>query len=370
MRLASYNLENLFDRPVALTGDRRTNGPILKAFERVNSILMKEVYTDTDKARILEALETLGLTKTDGSPYAWLRRNHGALVKRGKGGPRVVASGRSSWVGCVELRTRSVDEQATRNTARVIRDVHADVIATIEVEGRAELAEFNHDLVGGSGASPYAHVMAITGNDVRGITVGVMTGPDYPIVDIVSHVDDADDKGRVFSRDCAEYRIATPSGQTLLVLVNHLKSAGYGSTAGNDARRLRQAKRVAEIYRQRRAEGCDLVAIVGDFNATRGPSLAPLLDGTDLRDVSEHAAFDTGTVDGDPAFLGTWGGGLHPKKIDYVLLSPALFDRAVGGGIYRGGVFCETKRKPWESFADKPENEASDHAAIYADLGV
>ena len=53
----------------------------------------------------------------------------------------------------------------------------------------------------------------------------------------------------MFSRDCAEYHFRTPGGNRVAVLVNHFKSKGYGGKVASDAIRLRQAARVAEIYR-------------------------------------------------------------------------------------------------------------------------
>src|SRR5437773_870695 len=75
----------------------------------------------------------------------------------------------------------------------------------------------------------YPHVMVIDGNDDRGIDVGLMSR--FPIGSMRSHVDDIENGSLIFSRDCPEYEIALPSGSTLLVLVNHLKSKGFGRQA-------------------------------------------------------------------------------------------------------------------------------------------
>jgi hypothetical protein len=71
--------------------------------------------------------------------------------------------------------------------------------------------------------------MLIDGNDDRGIDLGIMTRQWFEIESIVSHVDDPDENNedeRLFSRDCPEYKIKTPAGNTLLVLINHFKSKG------------------------------------------------------------------------------------------------------------------------------------------------
>jgi endonuclease/exonuclease/phosphatase family metal-dependent hydrolase len=76
------------------------------------------------------------------------------------------------------------------------------------------------------------------------------------------------------------------------VLVNHLKSKGYGSPRENNATRLRQATRVAEIVRSLRARGERNIVVLGDLNHTPDSMpLAPLLDGAGLRDIQTHPSF-------------------------------------------------------------------------------
>jgi hypothetical protein len=60
--------------------------------------------------------------------------------------------------------------------------------------------------------------MVIDGNDDRGIDLGIMTKPSFNIKSVGTHVDDVDQEGQIFSRDCAEYTISTPSGNTLQTL--------------------------------------------------------------------------------------------------------------------------------------------------------
>ena len=78
----------------------------------------------------------------------------------------------------------------------------------------------------------------------------------------------------------------TPGGPELVLLVNHFKSQGYGSQAESLARRRRQARRVAQLYRALVAEGHTHVAVVGDLNDHPRSPLALRARTTDLRDVS------------------------------------------------------------------------------------
>jgi endonuclease/exonuclease/phosphatase family metal-dependent hydrolase len=268
-------------------------------------------------------------------------------------------------VGSLELRVEPVNAAAMQNTARVIHAVQADVLGVIEVENRPALNDFSTLILPAVGGAPYGQVMVIDGNDSRGIDVGLMTRPGFVIGNIRSHVDDrADDGDLIFSRDCPEFEVETPSGNRLLILVNHLKSKGFGSQASSNARRLEQARRVRRIYDERRRDN-PLVAIIGDFNDTPDSApLAPLFQGSGLRDAQSHPGFDTG------GFPGTFGSSGPSNRIDHILLSPALFGLMRGGGIFRRGMWPGVRPRKWDAFPEvtREVEAASDHAAIWIDL--
>jgi endonuclease/exonuclease/phosphatase family metal-dependent hydrolase len=379
MRITSFNVENFFARPKAMNLATWADGaPVLAAHAELNSLLEHPIYTAADKARIAQLLTVLGLERSDSAAMAVLRQVRGRLVSRPRaGGLTIVADGRGDWVGWVDLTTEPVTEAAIANTARVIRDLHPQVLGVVEAENRVVLKHFTDAELRtssepgngpvGSDEPLYPHVMLIDGNDARGIDVALLAQDGYRVENIRSHVDDSDSDGLVFSRDCPEYTVRTPGGHKLVVLVNHLKSKGFGSQAENNARRLRQAQRVADIYRALRAAGAAYVAVLGDFNDTAASApLAPLLTRTDLRDISAHPGFDDG---GRP---GTFGSMTAGNKIDYVLLSPALFAKATGGGIYRMGAWGGTHGTLWAHYdtLTKATDAASDHAALYADVNL
>ncbi|MCL2777965.1 MAG: hypothetical protein FWD73_08170 [Polyangiaceae bacterium] len=86
-----------------------------------------------------------------------------------------------------------------------------------------------------------------------------------------------------------------------------------------------------EIYEGLVASRQTRVVVVGDFNDTPdSDALAPLIQQTDLRDISEHKNFDDGAAGTRP---GTYANGAKSNKIDDVLLSPDLFAAAQAGGI-------------------------------------
>src|SRR5688572_20870292 len=77
-------------------------------------------------------------------PTPMLRQNRGDVVKRPKAGPvQIVASGRKDCIGWVELKVEDVNEIATRMTAKVIKELNADVLGIVEAESRPSLVRFD-----------------------------------------------------------------------------------------------------------------------------------------------------------------------------------------------------------------------------------
>lgn len=370
MRLAVYNVENLFDRAKAMNLDSWAEGrPVLERFAALSALLGQTSYSETDKLRMAELMRELGLDSSDTGPFVILRRNRGRLMRRPRtGGIVITAAGRADWVGSLELRDEPINEHAMRNTARVINDIGADVLGVVEAESRPVLAEFSAKILTALGGMAFRHIMLIDGNDERGIDVGLMTGRDYPIGRMRSHVDDHLANGQpVFSRDCPEFEVGTPSGARLVVMVNHLKSKGYGGARASNARRRAQAERIADIYRQLVAAGTEHVAVIGDLNDTPDSEpLRPLINGTDLEDIFMHPAFDDG------GYPGTYGLCNATDKIDYMLLSPGLFAKVTAGGVFRAGMWPGSRPKRWQTYPElrKPADAGSDHAALWVDLDI
>jgi endonuclease/exonuclease/phosphatase family metal-dependent hydrolase len=386
MRIAAFNVENLFDRPKVFNeGDPALTQATIKAVAELNSIFQEDEYGDTQRARILELVEQLELDEREEGPLAFIRRIRGTLLRRPRDGdPEVVARGKADWVGWAELKTAPVDAIAVLNTGRVIRDVDAHVLAVIEAEDRVSLKTFdqyvldrvNEELPEGERKAPYTGVMLIDGNDARGIDVGLMTKEGYDIGDMRSHVNDVDDAGQViYSRDCPEYAVTTPTGELVWVLPNHFKSKFGGNDPTSVAKRKAQATRTAEIYQRLCDDGQDNVVVLGDLNDTPGSAaLQPLLGGTDLRDVSEHPNFEVGEFNvpegNNNRGVGTFGLGNDNQKIDHVLLSPPLFERVTSAGLWRKGAWPGSRPQRWEVYEQLTEevHAASDHHAIWANI--
>ena len=386
MRIAAFNVENLFDRAKAFNEDSTDNAQqAIQAVAELNSIFEEENYPPALKDRILELVEILKLNRYNQGPLALIRKIRGAIIRRPRaGGIEVVANGRGDWIGWAELKTGPVDEIAILNTGRVIRDVNADILAVIEAEDRVSLKKFtkfvfdqvNDELPADERPNPYACVMVIDGNDDRGIDVGLMTKSGFEIGLMQSHIHDLKPDGNpVYSRDCPEYAVTTPTGELIWLLPNHFKSKFGGNDPASIAKRKAQATRTAEIYQRLRDSGQDNIVVLGDLNDTPDSEpLQPLLADTDLQDISVHPEFEAGEfnvpINNTNRGIGTFGLGNDSDKIDYLLLSPALFDRVTAAGIFRKGAWPGSRPPRWEVYNEltKKIHVASDHHVIWAEI--
>ena len=120
MRLASFNVENLFLRARALNEKTWAAGKdILKAQAEINVRMGKDTYTAANKKKMIALLKELGLAKSDDAKFAILRQNRGHFLKRSKGKIEIVAEGRADWIGWVELKTEPVNKLATQHVAQI-----------------------------------------------------------------------------------------------------------------------------------------------------------------------------------------------------------------------------------------------------------
>ena len=365
LRIATFNLENLFSRPKAMSeGMGQMGQDAINHHAELNAIIRKELYTEDDKARLLELDKVYKFSALNAPSNALVKLNkvRGQLfsVKR-KPVKKVVvaASGSGDWTGWFELPHVDVSWRATYNTARVIAEVDPDILVCVEVDDRPSLVRFNDQILEPLFKKGFPHLMAIDGNDDRGIDVGIMSR--YPIIGMRSHVDDVNTLGsKTFSRDCPEYVMALPNGQSIVVIPNHFKSKRGGNGPDARARRHAQAAGALTIAKHAVDTVSPYVLIGGDLNDTpESEELAPLwADG--FIDVQSHPTYPTQRP-------GTFDTGTARNKIDYLIMSQALAPTLQATGIERRGSYHPTLWEVFDTVTGRSD-EASDHHLVWGDF--
>jgi endonuclease/exonuclease/phosphatase family metal-dependent hydrolase len=353
MRIATYNVNNLFERANLLEfeGFSEKATSILNDIDELNKLIKYPNY-DPVKNEIITLLEK-HFSKNVQNNYFIINQVKGKLFSVDDNGVTLLAKGRKDWKGWAELTRSPVNIMANQNTGRVINEIMPDVMCVVEVENSTALVNFNKQLLN----NHFKYNMAFNGNDNRGIELGIYSN--YAISNFKSHVFETfklnGSRYKIFSRDCAEYEIALNNGKKLHILCNHFKSNGHGSEKVNKIKRRQQAEKVNEILKKYDLNK-DFVVVSGDFNDTpESESLHPLLYNKKLINIVDNINGPKGTfLDKDEQF-------------DYLLVSIALYGKITNIGIERRGIFNNGQVEPFDTVTSK-SNHASDHALVWADF--
>ena len=354
-RFATFNVENLFDRPKVFLEKNFADGDqALADISILQKLIRKSVYSAADKQKVVAMYAKV-------KAYVEIVESHGKLMNKEKS--KVTAKGRAVWFGFLKLKRRKFNDLTVRNTAKVIKEVNPDIACLVEVEDRLVLDRFCAERLRWTRRrqrQSYAHNMLIDGNDRRGIDVGLISR--HPIETVHSHIDDVRNGSPIFSRDCPEMEVRLPDGRSLWVILNHLKSKGYGDRSASNARRKNQAQAITKILKRYNLR-TDLVIVAGDLNDTpTSAPLKPLMTVKHLHDV----------LDIVPA-SNRWTYHFRSnEQLDYVLVSNPLKDALKNAGVFRRGIY-DVKKHSTKGETRLPSitsgaNSASDHGCVWADF--
>jgi endonuclease/exonuclease/phosphatase family metal-dependent hydrolase len=358
--VATFNVENLFERPRAMNLPQWSEGqPALDAAGEINALFNHRVYIAANRRRISicsasSACSPPARTIPSCAPSAVSSSNARATPNPASS-PTAETTGRA---GSTSTRSPS----PTVPSARVIAEVNPDILVLVEVESRPALQHFHDKVLSPLLKKPYPYNMVIDGNDPRGIDVGILSRYRSKACAPITDRSSARANSYTFSRDCPEYYVELPSGRELLILPNHFASKGSDRTG---ARRREQATGVRKIYESLKKR-FPLAVVAGDLNDhPQSGALDPLLKRTGLVDAMSLKQYRG-------EFPGTYQRATANEKIDYLLLSPALQRAVEAVDMCRKGFYAPTK---WESFENidaesRGRFQASDHHCVWAELDV
>jgi len=361
LRIGTFNAQNLFERAKALNLEEEADtANVIKKIGDFQALLKQSTY---DKAGLWAAwleLKTYIDVNVEAGTF-WKKRGNAVIG--------IAATGPDDWKGSVVFKKAPLNEIAREGTARIIKDLKADVLCMVEAEGNEALCSFNSDLLNRRYSE---HLLIDSPNDPRGIDVGLFVR-NGRIRTVRTHAFDrnpTNSREKIFSRDCLRVEVALASGHTLHLLCNHFKSKLSTNAAASDARRKRQADRVAEILNTDYNLETDLVAVLGDFNDTPdSTALQDLLALPNLTDVFVRA----GVPDAD-----RWTYYYHSRKqktqIDFILVSKPLADALEKVEVMRRGMTGVVQGyvqgvAPYPSMTSWRQ-AASDHAGLVAEFAL
>lgn len=369
MKIATFNIQNLFHRDKSLL-DKPFGKMLTDWIKELDTLMRKSGNTIPEQDRIRELSFLIGFEKTSPRPYAILRRKAGFLYMKGvHHSTETKASHLTDWNGWIELQTIPIRPSATDNKAQVIADVNADILLLHEVEDRASLEEFNQYVLPKFDCKSYAQSFVVQSNDMKGLETAILLRDDYKLNTIKTHlIGGYSDQ----FQHLIEYEITTPKSKKLWLLGIYLANQDT-DTKTSDVIRKSQMRNIAKIYEVLISEGKTNIVIAGTFNApSYCDSLSPLLQKTEVKDITKHLSFEVDCDEGDDATyfrLGAYRLGVNIMQKDYVLLSPALFKLMTDSGLNRKAVWPK-KRPKWAVYKTVTSkiNAASEHPVVWGKI--
>jgi endonuclease/exonuclease/phosphatase family metal-dependent hydrolase len=288
----------------------------------------------------------------------------------------------------------ATDETRLVNIAAAIRELDADVLALEEVESEACLKWFRDTYLKDMG---YEHLASQDVGYERGVEQSVLSR--FPIEEVRTFIDtrlstaasrlptDAAERRKQgwadpirlqkdgFQRSPLLASVRVPDGSLLHVIVVHFKAGGKKLAHQRELEALSVSGIVEEMLRK---DAAAQVAVLGDFNATPSQKAAKLLreKGTgglvSAYEVRPDAGKGRAGDQGDDTRRAHLTHSFVPddqrgkpieRSIDFILLSPGLFEKAA-----KGSYFVLGTPKCLEGNDRRPKGYASDHNPVAVDL--
>lgn len=370
MKIATFNVQNLFHRDRSLI--QRTIGKCVSDWIMEFDTLLRKEKSSTNTERLKELSFLLDFDKTYQNPYVVMRKKAGELYLKGMNCSKELKSGElTDWNGWIKVQTVPIDPEATNHKGMVISEINPDILVLQEVEDKMSLDEFNNFILPKFNCEPFSECVLTPNSEGKGREQALLLKNGYQLETIKIHnIDDSEN----VTQELLEYEIQTPKGKCI-----HLLSAYFFENKLDKEKafeiRKNQAYQVSVIYKMLQMQGKANIVIAGTLNApSYCNSLAPLLQETDLKDISKNKTFNVDFDEGKDATyfrLGAYRMGVNIKQEDYLLLSPALFSNVKSSGLNRKGVWPE-KRPNWGVYSTLQDKNqaASGHPGVWGEISI
>lgn len=374
MKIATYNIQNLFHRDKSLLKERRLERQD-DWNEELETLFAKKNKAEQDYIRMRELAILLGFNKSPFEPYLSIRNLNGQLmIEASPLDFENKASELNDWNGWIRLATNPLTKNAIRNKAKVIVDTDADILFLQEVENRKSLLQFNTSFLIKEMENPYAEIIYMDGNETKGLGMGILLKKEYRITAIRSFANERDlDEEPLFNGNVLQFKITNSSAIEVYIISCQLSPESDNLKLEN--KRKRQAAKIAEIYKDLQTQGHKNIIILGNLNAPcYSKYLTPILKDTNLKDIVKHDTFEADLDLGDHSGYYRMGGyrkGVNIKQKDYLLLSPSLFKIVNSSGLNRKAIW-PSKIPKWNLYKSVTNelDAASAHPLIWTEISL
>lgn len=369
MKIALFNIQNLFHRDRIFTELERSRN-FLNWNKEFDDLLQKKVEKPSSMERLRELAYLLRFDKMNYNSYAILRKKEGELYFKGMETPyETKADDKTNWNGWIKIQTTPISSKAIAHKAQVIKDIDPDILILQEIEDRNSLDEFNNLILPELDCTPFDHCILVPNSEGKGREQALLLKNGHELDSIKFHITDTSEKP---THELIEYRIKTLKGELIYVLSAYFYEDELNLEQAQEIRKM-QAISVSKIYQKIRLAGQHKIIVSGTLNApSYCKSLAPLLQESDLKDITKHLSFEVDYDEGiDESYhrLGAYRKGVNIKQKDFMLLSPELFSRMTDSGLNRKAMWPK-ERPQWGTYKtlNTKIDSASEHPAIWCTI--
>lgn len=370
MKIATFNVQNLFHRDRSLL--KKTRGKCVSDWiVEFDALLLKE-RCPSNTERLKELSFLLDFDKTYNNPYVVMRKKAGALYLKGMNYSKELRSGElTDWNGWIKVQTTPIDPESTKHKAMVISEIDPDILVLQEVEDKMSLDEFNTLVLPKFNCEAFPQSILIPASEGKGREQALLLKNGYELESVKIHNLESTESAQ---EELLEYKIQTPKGEKIYLLSAYFAETVLDKEKAFEIRK-NQAYQVSSIYKMLQMQGKNNIVITGTLNApSYCNSLSPLLQETDLRDISKNKTFNVDIDEGKDATyyrMGAYRMGVNIKQKDYLLLSPTLFTNVKTSGLNRKGVWPE-KRPNWGIYSSMQNRNqaASEHPGVWCELTI
>ncbi|MRI00270.1 hypothetical protein GH721_06925 [Kriegella sp. EG-1] len=276
----------------------------------------------------------------------------------------------TDWNGWTKLNTVPISKDSIKNKAKVILDVDPDIILLQQVENRKSLIQFHEIFFKKNRESGYEEIMHLQGNDGKGLGMGILLKRGYHIKSIKSFANERDENGNLlFDNGFLQYKIKTPQNKTLFLLCCQLADNGV-----SEPHRKQQVMKIAQTYTDLRSKGHQHIIVAGTLNTPSYSDSISAIFESDIMDVVKHNSFKVLSDSGEDAGyyrMGAYRMGVNIKQKDYLLVSPAFYDKIDECGMNRKAMW-PLKKPEWETYntIEKENDAASNHPLLWAKFSL
>lgn len=368
MKIATFNVQNLFhrDRSLLLKTRGKCVSDWIVEFDAL--LLKKRCPSNTERLKELSFL--LDFDKTYHNPYVVMRKKAGALYLKGMNCSKELKSGElTDWNGWIKVQTLPIDPEATNHKAMVISEIDPDILVLQEVEDKMSLDEFNNLVLPKFDCEAFQDIILVPGSEGKGREQSLLLKNGFELESVKTHKLESSE---YVKQELLEYEIQSPKGEKINLLSAYFPENNLDKEKAFEIRK-NQAYQTSMIYKMLQMQGKTNIVIAGTLNApSYCNSLSPLLQETDLKDISKSKTFNVDIDEGKDATyyrMGAYRMGVNIKQKDYLLWSPTLFAKVNGGGLNRKGVWPE-KRPNWRIYSTirNKEQAASLHPGVWGEI--